>query len=219
MNPSTHSERMSLFCRAGLYLVTSEVMSGSRTTLDVIRESLLGGVRLIQLREKDRTDQELLELAIEARRLTAEAGALLLINDRIDIAEKCGADGVHLGQEDTPLEEARQRVPEMIIGGSSHSLDEALEAQAEGASYVNIGPIYPTKTKNWTEAYLGLEAIRAIAPHLTIPWTVMGGIKKKHIPGLLGEGATTIAMVTAVTMADDIAAEASDLLALMNRSA
>lgn len=210
---------MSLFCRAGLYLVTSEVMSGDRTTLDVIRESLLGGVRLIQLREKDRCDEELLELAIEARRLTTEAGALLLINDRIDIAEECGADGVHLGQDDTPLAEARARVPEMIIGGSSHSLDEALQAQAEGASYVNIGPIYPTKTKNWTEEYLGLAAIGAITPHLTIPWTVMGGIKKKHIPDLLAAGATTIAVVTAVTMADNIAAETRELLGLINQSA
>jgi thiamine-phosphate pyrophosphorylase len=219
MNSLIHQQRMEIFSNAGLYLVTSASMSNGRSTLDVIREALKGGVLLIQLREKDCNDEELLELATAARRMTHEAGALLLINDRLDIAEQCEADGVHLGLEDMSLEEARERAPDMIIGGSSHSLDEAMLAQAQGASYVNIGPIYPTKTKNWQEAYLGLEAIKEIAPHLSIPWSVMGGIKKRHIPDLVGSGAKAIAVVTAVTMADDIAAECRELIELIAESA
>lgn len=103
----------------------------------------------------------------------------------------------------------------MIIGASSHCLEEALSAAKAGASYVNIGPIYPTKTKNWEQEFLGLEAMGEIAPHLSIPWTVMGGIKKHHIPELMAAGARTIAVVTAITQADDIAAEAAEILGLM----
>ena len=207
---------MKKFVDAGLYLVTSESMSGGRTSLEVIEQAVAGGVRLVQLREKDKSDFELRDIACEARKITAAAGAILLINDRIDIAEECGADGVHLGLDDMSIEEGRRRAPDMILGASSHNLEEALEAERVGASYVNIGPIYPTKTKNWEDAYLGVEAIAEIAPHLGIPWTVMGGIKKHHIPDLKAAGAKTIAVVTAVTMADDIAAEAAELLQLID---
>lgn len=208
---------MEQFVLAGLYLVTSEAMSCGRSTLEVIAEALKGGALLVQLREKNRSDAELLALACQARRMTSEAGALLIINDSVELAEQCGADGVHLGLDDMQISEARKRAPDMIIGGSSHSLAEALEAQAAGASYVNIGPIYPTKTKNWEQEYLGIEAIREISPHLSIPWTVMGGIKKQHIPALVEAGARTIAVVTAVTMADDIAAETRDIVDLIGR--
>ncbi len=208
---------MARFARAGLYLVTSESMSGGRPTLEVVAEALKGGVRLIQLREKGVHDEDLLKLAERVRSLTRDAGALLIINDRIDIAEQCGADGVHLGLDDMPLREARSRAPDMIIGASSHTLDEALVAQAAGASYVNIGPIYPTMTKNWEQEFLGPQSIKEIAPHLSVPWTVMGGIKKQHIPVLMAEGARTIAVVTAVTMAADIAAESREILEIIRQ--
>lgn len=206
---------MSRFVRAGLYLVTSESMSAGRSTIRVVTEALKGGVRLIQLREKDLDDAAFLDLAVAVRRLTAEAGALLLINDRIDVAESAGADGVHLGLDDTPVRAARERAPDMIIGASSHSLEEALAAQDAGASYVNIGPVYPTRTKSWSSSYLGVAALNEIAPHLSIPWTVMGGIKKHHVPELVGAGARTVAVVTAVTMAPDIEAESREWLKLL----
>lgn len=208
----THTSRMEQFCRAGLYLVTSQAMSGGRSTIDVIDAALRGGVRLIQLREKDLSDDELLKLAEAVRELTDRFDALLIINDRLDIAEKTGADGVHLGQQDMSVTEARCRAPEMIIGASSHSREEAVRAEAEGASYVNIGPIFPTKTKDWQDEYLGTESIGPISAGLLIPWTVMGGIKKHHIPALVAEGARTIAVVTAVTLAGDVTAEVEELL-------
>jgi len=210
--PSLHEERMSRFRQAGLYLVTSQSHSGGRSTPQIIRAALKAGVRLIQLREKNASDKELAALALEARKMTADAGALLIINDRVDVALAVGADGVHLGQDDLPVDMARRIAADLIIGASSHSEEEALRAERLGASYVNIGPVFPTGTKSWTGSFLGIEAVRRIGPRLNIPFTVMGGIKKDHIGDLVRAGACAIAVVTAVTMAPDPEAAARQLL-------
>ena len=198
-----HTERMRRFQEARLYLVTSQPLSAGRSTRDIVVAALAGGVKLIQLREKDMPVREFVALAREVRLLTQSAGALLIINDRVDVALAVEADGVHLGLDDFPVPEARRLAPELIIGASTHSVDEARRAQAEGASYINIGPIYPTGTKNWEGDYLGLEGLRSIAAVTRIPFTVMGGIKPAHIPDLIQAGARTIALVTAVTAAAD----------------
>ncbi len=206
---------MEQFRRAGLYLVTSQGLSRGRTTPDILRAALAGGVRLVQLREKDMPLPAFFRLAELARRLTADAGALLLINDRLDVALGVGADGVHLGQADFPVAVARALAPQLIIGASTHSVAEAGAAQAAGASYVNIGPLFPTATKPNAGEFLGLEGLRKIAPHVAIPFTVMGGIKKEHIPELRRAGARTVAVVTAVTAADDPEAAVRELLGLI----
>lgn len=211
----THDERIEHFIRAGLYLVTSQNMSAGRSTPDIICAALAGGMKVIQLREKHLSIAELLELGREARQLTREAGALLIINDRLDVAVEIGADGVHLGHDDIPVAEAREIAPDMIIGASSHSVAEALAAQKEGASYVNIGPLFPTATKEWSKKFLGLEPVRELSRHISIPFTVMGGIKKENIPDLINAGARIIAVVTAVTAADDPAMETRELLCLI----
>lgn len=210
-----HDERMRRFGEAGLYLVTSAALSAGRSTPDIVRAALAGGVRLIQLREKDLSLRDMMPLARTVRRLTAEAGALLIVNDRVDVALAIGADGVHLGQDDLPVADARRVAPDLIIGASSHSEAEAAAAGRDGASYVNIGPLFPTKTKAWTGEFLGLDGLRRIAPAASIPFTVMGGIKAEHIPGLIAAGARTIAMVTAVTAAPDPCAAARQLLTLI----
>lgn len=210
---SKHEERMRRFLEAGLYPVVSEPISGGRTAIDIVAACLAGGARLIQLRGKNLPAAELFRLAGIARRLTAEAGAILIINDRLDIALAANADGVHLGRDDLPLPCARRLAPDLIIGASTHSVAEALDAQEAGASYVNIGPIFPTRTKDWRGAFLGIEGLRKIAGAISLPFTVMGGIKKQHIPGLLEAGARTIALVTAVTQADDPERAVRDLLA------
>lgn len=208
----THEERMSRLAGAGLYLVTSAALSRGRDTRDIVRAALAGGVRLVQLREKDLPPAELLRLAGDVRRLTAEAGALLIINDRVDVALAVGADGVHLGQEDMEVRRARDLAPDLILGVSTHSVAGARAAEQDGASYINIGPIFPTRTKAWDRDYLGLEGLRRIAASVSLPFTVMGGIKREHIPDLVRAGARTIAMVTAVTAADDPEQAARDLL-------
>jgi thiamine-phosphate pyrophosphorylase len=214
----THDEKMRRFIEAGLYLVTSESLSNGRSTLSIVRAAMAGGVRLVQLREKDLPLRDLLRLAGEVRRLTDDAGALLIMNDRLDVALAVGADGVHLGQEDLPVNAARRIAPDLIIGASTHSIEEARAAEAAGASYINIGPIFPTRTKEWNRGFLGLEGIRAIAPAISIPFTVMGGIKRTHIPELVRAGVHTIAMVTAVTAAESPEQAARELLGNIGRA-
>ena len=210
-----HDHRMAQFVGSGIYLVTSEAQSAGRSTLDVVRMALDGGMRLVQLREKNLPIAELTRLARDVRELTARAGAVLIINDHIDIALAVGADGVHLGLDDMPLRAARERAPDLVLGASTHNVAEALEAQEAGASYINIGPLFETKTKNWTGAFLGLEGLREIGAVARIPFTVMGGIKPEHIPELRNCGARVVAVVTAITAADDPRAAAEDLLGRM----
>jgi thiamine-phosphate pyrophosphorylase len=203
------------FLRAGLYFVTSQSLSNGRTTVVVVNAALAAGVKLVQLREKEMPLKEFVGLAHLIRKRTDENDALLIINDRIDVAMAVAADGVHLGQSDFPLDEARRIAPNMIIGASAHSVEEARDAQRRGASYVNIGPLFQTRTKSWNGRFLGLRGLRRISRHLSIPFTVMGGIKREHIPDLLAAGARTIAVVTAITQARDPQATAKELLELI----
>ena len=216
MNTNTlHTDRMRRFQQAGLYLVTSQALSRGRTTLEIVDAALAGGVRLIQLREKEMPMPDFLRLAEQVRARTSQAGALLIINDRVDVALAVGADGVHLGQVDFPVAPARRLAPDLIIGASTHSPVEAQAAERAGASYINIGPLFPTQTKTWSGEFLDLEGLRNIARCVTIPWTVMGGIKPEHVPALVQAGARTIAVVTAITAAADPAQAARDLLTLI----
>ena len=203
--------RIREFLEVDLYPVTCERLSVGRSDLAVLQAAIAGGARIIQLREKDISTTELYRLAVAFRKRTAEAGMLLVINDRVDIALAAGADGVHLGQDDLPLTAARAIAPELLIGISAHSRGEALRAQEEGADYVNIGPIFPTRTKEGVTTFLGPEAIPAIAAGLTIPFTVMGGITGANINEVIVCGARRVAVVTAVTEAADMAGAVASL--------
>lgn len=203
--------RLAQFERADLYVVITEVFCAGRSSLDVLDAVLAAGVTLVQFREKDWPDDKLLARARGFRDRTADAGALLIIDDRVDIALKVGADGVHLGQDDLPISIAKRLAPDLIIGSSTHNLEEAMRAQSEGADYVNIGPIYSTQTKETGFEPLGPEALETIAPHLNIPWTTMGGIKPHNIGEVLSRGAKRVAVVTAVTAADNVEAAAREL--------
>ncbi len=217
MGTPRHDERMRLFQKAGLYLVTSAEFSRGRSTIEVVERALAGGVRLVQLREKGLSGSDLTELAGEVHALTRRAGALLLINDRLDIALAVEAEGVHLGKDDLPIDLARRIAPDLIIGASSHSVDEALYAERRGASYVNIGPVFPTKTKEWQGDFLGTDVVRRVADAVRIPFTVMGGIGKEQLADLAAAGASTFAVVSAIAAADDPVAAAGDLLAEIER--
>lgn len=208
-------DRLARFRAAGLYVVTSEDMSAGRSTTEIVAGVLKGGGRLIQLREKEMARDSFIELARESRRLTAAVGAILIINDHVDVAVEVGADGVHLGQDDMGVAEARERGPDLIIGVSIHDESELRAAEAAGATTVNIGPLFPTETKDWQDEYLGLEGLKMLGALATVPFTVMGGIKECHIPGLVAAGAETIALVTAVTQADVPAEAVKRLLGLI----
>jgi thiamine-phosphate pyrophosphorylase len=209
-------KRKKLFEQIDLYTVTCEELSNGRTNYEVLNAVIAGGGKIIQLRDKKCGKERFLEMAKDFRRITAEAGILLIINDYIDVAIEVDADGVHLGQEDFSIEEARKIAPDLIIGSSSHNLDEALAAQSAGADYVNIGPIFPTGTKQHLKV-VGVEMIKEIVPHLHIPFTVMGGIKITNINKVLQTNAKKIAVVTAVTMADDMTAAVKELRAVIGK--
>ncbi|MGP8049003.1 MAG: thiamine phosphate synthase [Desulfobaccales bacterium] len=204
------ARRLAALARADLYVVITQAFCAGRSPLTVLDQVLAAGVSIVQLREKDLTDRRLYELAVAFRRRTEAAGALLIIDDRLDIALAAGADGVHLGQEDLPVAAAREIAPDLISGASSHSLEEALAAQEAGAGYVNIGPIFATASKP-AATPLGPEAIGHIAPRLRIPWSVMGGIHQGNIAQVLAFGARHPAVMSAVTAAAAPAAAARAL--------
>jgi thiamine-phosphate pyrophosphorylase len=204
------ARRLAAFAQADLYVVITEAFCAGRTSLTVLDRVLAAGVRIVQLREKDLEDRRYYKLAAEYRRLTQAAGALLIIDDRTDIVLAAGADGVHLGQTDLPVAAARQIAPELIIGASTHSLEEALAAQNDGAGYINIGPIFATPSKP-AAIPLGVEALKRITPHLKIPWSTMGGINQRNIAQVVAQGARHPAVMSAVTAAADVTAAAAAL--------
>ncbi len=203
--------RLAMFHQVDVYPVTCERLSSGRTNLQVLEGVIAGGARIVQLREKDISRRELYQLAEKFRAVTSAARVLLIVNDHLDIAMGVGADGVHLGQDDLPLPAAKGLAPHMILGASTHSLEEALRAQEEGADYINIGPIFPTQTKEGVSKALSPDAIRSIGKQVKVPFTVMGGIHQGNIDQVIAQGATKVAMVTAITQAEDIAGAVRDL--------
>ncbi len=198
-------KRAEAFSGIDLYPVTCEKLSAGRTNLQVLEGLIQGDAKVVQLREKGASPGNIYRTAALFRERTAAAGMLLIINDHVDIAMAVDADGVHLGQDDMPPEAVRRIAPDLIIGVSTHSLEQALAAQGAGADYINIGPIFPTGTKEGIIHLLGPEAVSDIGSRVAIPFTVMGGIKENNMDQVLEKGARRLAVVTAVTEAEDIA--------------
>lgn len=212
----SREERIEAISKIDIYPVTCQQLSEGRTNLQVLDAVLAGGAKIIQLREKHWEKRYLYEMALEFRKRTRNHGALLIINDHVDLALAAGADGVHLGQEDLPLKAARRIAPRLIIGASTHSLQEALQAEEDGADYVNIGPIFPTMTKETAQPCIGPEGIREIGPRLTVPFTTMGGIHMENLSQVMEAGARRVAMVTGVTRAPDICRRIRRLRRIIN---
>lgn len=192
-----------------LYVVLGREFSKGRDFDEVAIKAIDGGAGCIQLRDKEMSKRELLVWAYRLREITKERGVTFIMNDHLDIALAVEADGIHLGQDDFPIPEARRIAgPHFIIGASTHSLLEAGCAIEEGASYINIGPIFATQTKKGVAVPVGPEMITEVTSLIQHPFTVMGGIKLDTIDEVLKRGATRIAVVTAVVGADDITAAA-----------
>lgn len=196
-----------------VYPVCCEQLSGGRSDCEWLDAVLAGGAKIVQLRDKVSDDRQLLEKAKYFRKKTTEAGALFLINDRFDIGLLAGADGIHVGQEDLPPEEIRRFASDWIIGLSCNNSDEvkalntAVTAGDSTVSYYNIGPVYKTGTKTGLHTFLGVEGVLEMSKLCALPFTVMGGIKFEHIPELVAAGVHRIAVVTAISEAQDIVTE------------
>ena len=178
--------------------------------------ALAGGADLFQLRDKQASDDELLEAAERARRHCQAAGALFLLNDRPDLAAACGADGVHVGQDDAPVARAREHVGEdAIVGLSTHSMQQAQAGCRSGADYIAVGPVHATPTKEGRPA-IGVEPIRYAAAHVDVPWFAIGGIDARTVGEIVRAGARRIVVVRAVAEASDPEASTRALRATLN---
>lgn len=197
-----------------LVLVTDRRLARGRTHAEVVQAAVAGGATMVQLREKELGGRRFLEEAQALRQLLQGQEIPLIINDRLDIALAGGADGVHLGQEDLPLREARALAgEEMLIGISVNNLSQALEAERGGADYLGVGPIFTTPTKADTAPAIGLDTVRAIRQRVRLPLIGIGGINAGNAAAVIGAGCDGIAVVSALVAAEEIRAAAASLLA------
>jgi thiamine-phosphate pyrophosphorylase len=177
-----------------------------------IRECAAGGASIVQLREKHLTDRELLERARDVRRWTRAAGVLFIVNDRPDIARLAEADGVHVGQDELTVRDARRIVgPDALIGVSTHNVEQLRQAILDGASYVGVGPTFPSATKDFA-ALAGLEFVRQAAAETSLPAFVIGGVTPENVSEAVAAGARRVAVGAAICAADDPCAVAMKLL-------
>ncbi len=188
-----------------LYCLTAEKFSHGRNNLEVVRQMLAAGVKIIQYREKEKEMGKKYEECLKLRAMTKEADATFIINDDVDLALAVEADGVHIGQKDLPVKVVRNLLkPEMIIGLSTHSPDQAQAAVKAGADYIGVGPIFATNTKKDVCAPVGLEYLSYVVNNLEIPHVAIGGIKEHNVEQVIKVGAETVAMVTEIVGAEDI---------------
>jgi len=201
-----------------LYAILDSEQTKSRDGLTVLRELLGGGAGVVQLRAKIIEPRDFFGLAREARALAHGRGCKLIVNDRLDIALACGADGVHLGQDDLPLGPARKLMPDKIIGISTHSAEQAVEAERGGADYIGFGPMFGTATKDTGYDARGIDMLRAVRAAVKIPIVAIGGIKEENIAQVWQAGADSAAIISDILGADDIAAKVRRILRLSQAS-
>ncbi|MGH7369988.1 MAG: thiamine phosphate synthase, partial [Candidatus Methylomirabilaceae bacterium] len=187
--------------------------------LELARQAIDGGASMIQLRDKTAGPRQLLPHAREIATLCRERDVRFLVNDRLDLALAVDADGVHLGQDDVPASVARTALgPGKILGVSAHSLEQAIRAEADGADYVGIGPIFDTSTKATGYAPLGCDEVRRVRARLDLPLIAIGGIRPDNVGDVIRAGAAGVAVISAVAGADDIRAATRALLEAIRRA-
>ena len=194
-----------------LYAVTDRAWVGRQTLLEQIEDALRGGVTMVQLREKELPEDAFTAEAVEVKALCHRYGVPLLIDDNVDVALKSGADGVHVGIEDTPVAEIRARAGrDFIIGATAKTVAQARAAQAAGADYLGVGAVFPSPTKK-NAVRITVEQLRDICGSVTIPAVAIGGISLDNIRELRGGGMRGVAVISALFGADDIAGAARAL--------
>lgn len=187
-----------------LYAVTDRAWTGKQSLYEQVEAALKGGATCVQLREKALSDEEFLAEAQEIRELCGRYHVPFFINDNVEIAIRCKADGIHVGQEDMAAAQVRRRVgPDMMIGVSAHSVEEALEAVKHGADCLGVGAMFSTSTKTDVNL-LPKETLRAICEAVDVPVVAIGGINKDNISLLAGTGVDGVALVSAIFASDDI---------------
>jgi thiamine-phosphate pyrophosphorylase len=195
-----------------LYLVTDQVLARGQSLADVVDASVRGGVSCVQLREKKLDSREFLAQAVMLKKLLAPHRIPLLINDRIDIALACGAEGVHLGQSDLPIDQARRLLPpNVFIGWSVESMDDVIQSAMLPVDYLGVSPIFATPTKIDTKNAWGLNGLSRVRASTLLPLVAIGGIHAGNARDVLRAGADGLAVVSALCAADDPQAAAATL--------
>ena len=200
-----------------LYMCTDRILARGRSLLRIVEDAAAGGVTMVQLREKGINTGEFFAVAQELRDMTRRRGIPLIINDRLDIALAVRADGVHLGQDDLPLKEARRIAGgEFIIGVSAHNPEEALAAERDGADYLGSGAVFPTGTKADISGVIGIAGLAALCASVRIPVIGIGGIGPDNAAEVIRAGASGVAVISAILARDDVREAAAFLRRILD---
>ncbi|MFF2888422.1 thiamine phosphate synthase [Paenibacillus sp. NPDC057967] len=200
-----------------LYVITATANHPGRDLIEVMEQTLIGGAGMLQLRNKTGSREEVLREALALRQLTRTYNVPFIVNDYVDIASQVDADGVHIGQEDMPIQEARQLLgPGKLIGVSTHSLEQALKAERDGADYIGVGPVYRTNTKPGRAA-VSTSYVAEAAAHISIPFVAIGGITLDNADLVLEAGARRLCAVSAIVGSEDPAATCRSFLEKIGR--
>ena len=200
-----------------LYAVTDRHWLDGRRLVDVVRESLDGGVTMVQLREKTLDEANFFAEAKELQALCRERGVPFLVNDNVEIAREMDADGVHVGQSDMEAQDVRALLgPDKILGVSAHTVEQAVLAEKHGADYLGVGAVFPTGSKDDADD-VSYETLKAICAAVSIPVVAIGGLNKSNILELSGTGVDGVALVSAIFSAEDIESECRELRALSEK--
>ena len=200
-----------------LYAILDPEQTQGRAAEDTLRQLLAGGAAIVQLRVKTMAPRNFLELALFARAETRACGCKLIINDRVDVALACDADGVHLGQDDLPLAAGRKLVGQKIVGVSTHDIEQARDAERKGADYIGFGPMFGTTTKNTGYAARGVEMLDKIRAAVKLPIVAIGGINEQNVTQVWQAGADSAAIISDLLGAADLIAKTQRILAARTR--
>lgn len=210
MNEVKHNSRLQQhqWLTTDLYGITASEYSLGRSNVEVVRLMLDAGIKIIQYREKVLKLGEQYRECLKIRRLTSDYNACFIVNDHVDLALTVAADGVHVGQDDLPVEQVRQLIgPKMLLGWSTHSPTQAEAAMRAGVDYIGVGPLFKTYTKKDVCAPVGLEYLDYIVANFPLPYVAIGGIKESNVAEVAGHGARCMALVTEIVGAVDIGAK------------
>ncbi len=195
-----------------LYLVTDRPLAHGRPIEEIVRRAIAGGVRTVQLREKDTPGGEFYALAREVRSITRKAGVIFIVNDRVDIALAAGSDGIHVGQDDMPAVMARGLIgPDLILGVTAADVEQAAAAVQAGADYIGCNAVFATPTKTDTGTPLGLDGLKELVESVDVPVVAIGGINTDNAADVMATGVAGIAVVSAIVSAEDPEAAAREL--------
>jgi thiamine-phosphate pyrophosphorylase len=200
-----------------LYVITDLAMAAPRNYIQIIREVLMGGANVIQLRDKTTPFEELIDIGCKIKPMFEEYGATLIVNDNPYLAKEIDADGVHLGQEDMPVDIAREIVgDDKLIGLSTHTRAQTIHAMFLNVDYIGVGPIFPTNTKESKYAPLGVSIIKWVSREIKLPFIPIGGINPENIKEVCLNGGTTPAVVSAIMKKNNLTEATRELINTIN---